>query len=438
MSKPASQLAQELLDRFFRDAEGRTNRQIDVYFTLQDLNLTREASAPAMEFLVNRGLLNTFGPDIAFLTDAGVSAVMNERDIAALPEVELGFAPSRGNEEPSRPSGPREATRPRIVHIGLEGEESVVELAWTCRVGRADDNEITVADQRASKHHAEFRFENDAYVLYDLDSANGTLHNGEYVVEPTLLRHDDEVVIGRTLLLFQAPHGVERPEGEPPTGRAPPRAVTPHPALSSADRLHSGEDRTPIPPSFVTPAGDIQPLGGPGSATPEGLPDAILEPQMAPKSEAEGDAADAGFLNPEDLEALDPSSPFVVPGQKRRPRPNQGMSDVDLDSDDLAATLMTSRKALFGTDNPLDDPETRKMFITNVDAPPKRRTGPASSPHQATDEPALITLLAQLQDRLEDDVDPDRQELLEAVQLIRTHPRIRRMARLLEDEVFGG
>ena len=80
-NKRTLELAKELLDRFFRDAEGRTNRQLDVYFTLEDMSASRDKAEPALEYLVSRGLLNTFGPDIAFLTDEGCRAAAEDVDL---------------------------------------------------------------------------------------------------------------------------------------------------------------------------------------------------------------------------------------------------------------------------------------------------------------------------------------------------------------------
>jgi hypothetical protein len=52
--------------------------------------------------------------------------------------------------------------------------------------------------------------------MVDLGSANGTLLNGEYT-DQAVLEHDDELVIGRTMLIFQCPEGrlAEPPEKGP-------------------------------------------------------------------------------------------------------------------------------------------------------------------------------------------------------------------------------
>jgi predicted component of type VI protein secretion system len=487
VSKPAGKVAQELLDRFFRDAEGRTNRQIDVYFTLQDMGLSREKADPAIEFLVSRGLVNTFGPDIAFLTDAGVSAVAADADIEQLPRAVRDFGVSGSKSEvsehevsepitadaPAPNSGP---VRPRIVHIGTAGEERVIELQWVCSLGRSDDNDIVLTDQRASKHHAEVRYEEGAYVLYDLDSANGTLHNGQYVVEPTRLRHDDEVVIGRTMLLIQAPDGVPVPTAPPPpstlpsappptgspterpepapdevgtadlvpsdklgTEKVPPAILTPPPADAFEPLPLDPADLEPLDPAALQPL-EPQPLGAPVGESYE--PPVATPPVPAvDASPAERPLADTLLSGPP-AEAERPSSGLSEPALPTGPSDREPAED---DVDD-AATIMTTREALFGEGSVPGQEEPGPT----VPSPPalaaleaEAESMPSADPLMGAEaaapepEPALITLLTQLQDQLEDDVGPDRRELLEAVHLIRTHPSVRRLARQLEESVFG-
>jgi hypothetical protein len=222
-TKSNIKVARQLLERFFRDAEGRTNRQLDVYFTLQDMELTRDKSDPALEYLTSRGLINTFGPDIAYLTDKGAQSIIEDLDIGALPKELRDFAkqpPPRqpSVQEPVEDEAPKtkRPPKPQVTHIDPDGKEYVLPLGRVCTIGRSPGNDIQVNDQRASKRHAEIRWENFRYVMVDLGSANGTLLNGEYT-DQAVLEHDDELVIGRTMLIFQCPEGklAEPPEKAP-------------------------------------------------------------------------------------------------------------------------------------------------------------------------------------------------------------------------------
>ena len=50
------------------------------------------------------------------------------------------------------------------------------------RVGRASDNDVAIPNQRVSRYHAQLRWTRDGWVVYDLDSTNGTYVDDENVV----------------------------------------------------------------------------------------------------------------------------------------------------------------------------------------------------------------------------------------------------------------
>lgn len=305
-------LAQDLLDRFFRDAEGRTNRQLDVYFTLEDMGLSRDKAEPAMEYLVSRGLVNAFGPDIAFLTDLGIEAISSERELGDMPKVLRDFEQvARSEPEPAQEDLPAQELAgrpavevPQVIHIGLDGNEFVQPLQWICTVGRAEGNDIQVDDQRASKNHAEIRYEDGGYVLHDLESANGTLLNGEYVVEPTPLKNDDEVVIGRTMLLFQTPLPVPPPNAPKPADMGAGLGAEAASALPPTERPGPAEMSLPMPVIMGTPD-----LPTPMSADEMSIPEAIIEsPAVA--------EAPPPFPAPEGLDAPQPLMSPPAPGSE--------------------------------------------------------------------------------------------------------------------------
>jgi nucleotide-binding universal stress UspA family protein len=70
-------------------------------------------------------------------------------------------------------------------------------------LGRNADCSVTLADPRASRHHAEIRSTGDGFLLTDLSSMNGTVVNGETVHERVL--HDgDQIAVGATVMRFEA------------------------------------------------------------------------------------------------------------------------------------------------------------------------------------------------------------------------------------------
>jgi DNA-binding response OmpR family regulator len=60
-------------------------------------------------------------------------------------------------------------------------------------IGRWEENDVTIPDRWISRHHAELRREGQRYVLYDLDSKNGSFLNGKAVTEPLPLENGDRI-----------------------------------------------------------------------------------------------------------------------------------------------------------------------------------------------------------------------------------------------------
>ena len=70
-------------------------------------------------------------------------------------------------------------------------------------VGRAEDNDLTIASDMASRHHARVYPAADGYRLADLGSSNGTYLNGErFHHQERLLRNGDTVQVGGETLRF--------------------------------------------------------------------------------------------------------------------------------------------------------------------------------------------------------------------------------------------
>jgi ABC-type multidrug transport system ATPase subunit len=66
----------------------------------------------------------------------------------------------------------------------------------TLRIGRADDNDIVLADLSVSRYHAQLRNLGGRYEIVDLGSHNGTFLNGEPVVSRATVTEQDIVGIG--------------------------------------------------------------------------------------------------------------------------------------------------------------------------------------------------------------------------------------------------
>ena len=75
--------------------------------------------------------------------------------------------------------------------------------------GRHQDSDIFLDDISVSRRHATFTRTDEGILVRDLGSLNGTYVNRD-LVEEQLLRHGDEVQIGKfRLVFFASPHGAE-------------------------------------------------------------------------------------------------------------------------------------------------------------------------------------------------------------------------------------
>jgi hypothetical protein len=66
------------------------------------------------------------------------------------------------------------------------------------RIGRAVDNDLAIDNQRVSRYHAQARWVESDWLVYDLDSTNGTFVDGERVFpsQPRPLRSGGVLRLG--------------------------------------------------------------------------------------------------------------------------------------------------------------------------------------------------------------------------------------------------
>ena len=74
-------------------------------------------------------------------------------------------------------------------------------------IGRGTDCHITVPDPISSRVHAALSRENDAWIVRDCDSRNGTVVNGK-PTEEALLQDEDIIEVGDSKIKFIAPEKV--------------------------------------------------------------------------------------------------------------------------------------------------------------------------------------------------------------------------------------
>jgi hypothetical protein len=82
-------------------------------------------------------------------------------------------------------------------------------------LGRSQKCDVFIPDQRASRRHAEVRWDGEFCALHDLDSANGTLLNGRRIAAPQSLRDGDQIAIASATFTFRDPEATLREDDFP-------------------------------------------------------------------------------------------------------------------------------------------------------------------------------------------------------------------------------
>lgn len=95
----------------------------------------------------------------------------------------------------------------KLKVILADGTEQEYDLEGdVVTIGRLPDNTIQIDDASVSSHHAQVEVRGETFVLKDLDSTNGTLHNGQVVTE-TELGHNDSIRFGKIHAKFLGDEG---------------------------------------------------------------------------------------------------------------------------------------------------------------------------------------------------------------------------------------
>lgn len=71
------------------------------------------------------------------------------------------------------------------------------------RIGRDPACEIQLSDDTVSNQHARLWYRNKQWWIEDLLSTNGTFLNDERVETPTILINEDEIRVGKVLLIVE-------------------------------------------------------------------------------------------------------------------------------------------------------------------------------------------------------------------------------------------
>ncbi len=134
--------------------------------------------------------------------------------------------------------GPSMAPKLEITKGENTGE--VYRVKMRTRIGRERDNDVILLDLKSSRYHAEIALENTEWMLADLNSANGTLHNGQPVTSVTRLQHGDHISIGGIDLVFKLPGEPDVTPGPPPPAEVPRRGEASAPVSVAGPKTAAG------------------------------------------------------------------------------------------------------------------------------------------------------------------------------------------------------
>ena len=95
---------------------------------------------------------------------------------------------------------------------GLERGDIHEEVATPLTIGREEDNQIRLNDERVSRFHVKIQEDDGRIILTDLESTNGTRVNG-HAVKMRVLQIGDQVLIGRCLLLYGSADQIQEKVG---------------------------------------------------------------------------------------------------------------------------------------------------------------------------------------------------------------------------------
>jgi len=134
----------------------------------------------------------------------------------------------------------------------LKGRSVPLPPEGTTVIGRSQKAGVTVPDTNLSRSHCSIEATAQGYVLADMNSTNGTYHNGK-LTKRAMLRDGDRIVIGETEMQFRAGGSMDD------SGTRGEQDAAGMAALSEADREVLGARTIAMPTAEASAA--VQPTG---------------------------------------------------------------------------------------------------------------------------------------------------------------------------------
>jgi hypothetical protein len=91
-----------------------------------------------------------------------------------------------------------------IRGLGLQfSKECLLDESGTIRIGRIDDNHISIEDDQISRHHLLLQYQNRVLLVQDLNSRAGTWYQSQRMTEPFILEPGEVIQIGASELCYE-------------------------------------------------------------------------------------------------------------------------------------------------------------------------------------------------------------------------------------------
>jgi pSer/pThr/pTyr-binding forkhead associated (FHA) protein len=92
----------------------------------------------------------------------------------------------------------------KVISRGsLVTDQAEIPIGETLNIGRSEGNDIMINETTVSFEHACIAYYSGEYLLSDLKSTNGTLHNDVRLRDDSVLRPGDTITIGNTIFQFE-------------------------------------------------------------------------------------------------------------------------------------------------------------------------------------------------------------------------------------------
>lgn len=155
--------------------------------------------------IILKGMLERLGEQNGLVFAGDVYIEFESDPAVALGDAKVSASFSREEGEPtavlSRERGSTAPLGMTEAYLIVNGRRHVVLEKAVITIGRSLDSEIILEDQGVSRTHAQIRWRNGHFEIFDLGSKAGTLVNGRKVTS-SRLRSGDVVTLGTAAVIY--------------------------------------------------------------------------------------------------------------------------------------------------------------------------------------------------------------------------------------------